>query len=533
MKSTPFKELKELYVRALRITQSNADPLSSCTFEEIDLQEKCGTVTEDEALALFVDAKLTKQQYSLIRDLVNAKCCNLFPSYKKLAIAKKRCYPKQEHITITSTGIDIKLQSLLDHTAERILQTKTDEELKDHRELVLISKWGCDGSSGFSEYKQKTEESYSDSSIFCISLVPIQLNSILLENVIVWSNCRPSSTRYCRPIKFEYAKETDLYIKNQVAYIQNQIQDLLPSNIIIHGINYKVNHKLVLTMVDGKVCNSLADNKSSQSCYICKAKPTQMNLLDVIKQKPCNEDYYAFGLSTLHCWIRFLECILHLSYKIPIKKWQARGPEDQKIVEATKKKIQNNIKEKLGLKVDIPKQGTGTTNDGNTARRFFQQPSLAAEITGVNEELVKRFAIILQTLSCGRHINIGKFESFAYETAQLFVTEYKWYYMPASVHKVLLHGSSVIKVSLLPIGQLSEEAQEARNKDIKKIREFNTRKCSRQATNEDLVHSLLVSSDPFVTNMRYLKPKKESNLCPEAIALLEQITDTDSDSLNV
>lgn len=140
MKSTPFKELKELYVRALRITQSNADPLSSCTFEEIDLQEKCGTVTEDEALALFVDAKLTKQQYSLIRDLVNAKCCNLFPSYKKLAIAKKRCYPKQEHITITSTGIDIKLQSLLDHTAERILQTKTDEELKDHRELVLISK---------------------------------------------------------------------------------------------------------------------------------------------------------------------------------------------------------------------------------------------------------------------------------------------------------------------------------------------------------------------------------------------------------
>ena len=31
------------------------------------------------------------------------------------------------------------------------------------------------------------------------------------------------------------------------------------------------------------------------------------------------------------------------------------------------------LKEKLGLVVDIPKSGgSGTSNDGNTARRFFQ-----------------------------------------------------------------------------------------------------------------------------------------------------------------
>jgi len=60
--------------------------------------------------------------------------------------------------------------------------------------------------------------------------------------------------------------------------------------------------------------------------------------------------------------------------------------------------------------------------------------------------------------------------------------------MPSSVHKILVHGGKVIKSALLPIGQLTEEAQEARNKDFKRFREYNTRKCNRYATNADLIH---------------------------------------------
>lgn len=37
--------------------------------------------------------------------------------------------------------------------------------------------------------------------------------------------------------------------------------------------------------------------------------------------------------------------------------------------------------------------------------------------------------------------------------------------MPPSVHKKLILGSLAIKYALLPIGQLSEEAQESSNKD--------------------------------------------------------------------
>ena len=67
----------------------------------------------------------------------------------------------------------------------------------------------------------------------------------------------------------------------------------------------------------------------------------------------------------------------------------------------------------MGLIVDIPKDGgSGNTNDGNTARRAFSKPSVFAEITGVNENLIYRFAVILQTINSNKKIHIKKYENF-------------------------------------------------------------------------------------------------------------------------
>ncbi|KAL4714906.1 hypothetical protein ACJJTC_014277 [Scirpophaga incertulas] len=94
-----------------------------------------------------------------------------------------------------------------------------------------------------------------------------------------------------------------------------------------------------------------------------------------------------------------------------------------------------------------------------------------------------------KVMSCGRGIDATKFGQYAFDTAQLYVNKYKWFYMPSSVHKVLIHGESVIRhFSVLPLGQLSEDAQESRNKDYKQFRVHHARKCSRAATNEDILH---------------------------------------------
>lgn len=50
-----------------------------------------------------------------------------------------------------------------------------------------------------------------------------------------------------------------------------------------------------------------------------------------------------------------------------------------------KKLIQQILWEKMGLIVDKPKiGGYGTTNDGNTARRAFENPNLLAQYLNFN-----------------------------------------------------------------------------------------------------------------------------------------------------
>lgn len=172
-------------------------------------------------------------------------------------------------------------------------------------------------------------------------------------------------------------------------------------------------------------------------------------------------------------------------------------------------------------------QGKGTTNDGNTARRFFRDYELTAKLTGFDVRLLKRFAVILQTMASGKQINVAAFALYARETAALYVQVYPWYYMPVTVHKILIHGSDVILHAAVPIGQLSEDTQESRHKEVRRYREYNTRKTSRIKTNEDLMHSLLISSDPVITANRKIANSKKLDLFPESIALL---TNSDSES---
>lgn len=56
-------------------------------------------------------------------------------------------------------------------------------------------------------------------------------------------------------------------------------------------------------------------------------------------------------------------------------------------------------------------------------------------------------------LSCGHNIISETFESYALETAKQFVALYPWFYLPSSVHKILVHGAEIIKSALLPIGK--------------------------------------------------------------------------------
>lgn len=189
-----------------------------------------------------------------------------------------------------------------------------------------------------------------------------------------------------------------------------------------------------------------------------------------------------------------------------------------------KSSIQTALINGLGIHVDFVRPSTGNSNTGNVARKFFKDPKLTAKLIGIDEQVVHRFSILLQAICCGLTIDVDKYDVYAKDTAELCVKLYKWYPMPVTVHKILFHGAAIIRNALVPIGQLSEEPQEARNKEFRNFREFRTRKTSRLATNEDLLNNLLTSSDVLISSMRKTRFTAASMLDEEAMKLLgEQV----------
>ncbi|GBP06676.1 hypothetical protein EVAR_91347_1 [Eumeta japonica] len=177
----------------------------------------------------------------------------------------------------------------------------------------------------------------------------------------------------------------------------------------------------------------------------------------------------------------------------------------------------------LGLKVDCPRYGYGNSNDGNTSRRFFANDEAVTRITGIDNEIVKRLGTILNVLNCQESVNSTKFGEYASETASLLAKIYPQKKLTPTVHKILAHGKDIIEYQSLPIGELSEEAQESLNKFYKKYRLQNTFKASRVRQIEDLFNMLAASSDPLISSLRHVKSRKELqwNYTLEMISLLD------------
>ena len=108
-----------------------------------------------------------KHQCMLMRSFLNfAVSYNILPSYEKILKFKTLRYP--ENITVEEAYAEVELQSLVDNTALSILQPQKVSIEND----LLIGKWGFDGSTGHSEYKQKISKD-DDKSLFVTSYVPL------------------------------------------------------------------------------------------------------------------------------------------------------------------------------------------------------------------------------------------------------------------------------------------------------------------------------------------------------------------------
>jgi hypothetical protein len=138
--------------------------------------------------------------------------------------------------------------------------------------------------------------------MFLKSLVPLQLYNEKPggDKVIIWQNSRPFSTRFCRPIRFQFKKEMTELTVQETTDIAELISHLISMKYITdQNRQLSMSYICAMTMINCKVCHALSDTSSAQSCYICKATPRQMNLIHEVMELPVNEEVLRFVLSSL------------------------------------------------------------------------------------------------------------------------------------------------------------------------------------------------------------------------------------------
>ena len=406
-----------------------------------------------EAVALMSRNKLTKSVYQDLRNGAKDRGAKaMYPSYNIVRTEKEKCYPDY---SVSESEARVNLQSLVDLTLNRTLSSRqsvlTVAESQNITEWTAIFKYGMDGTTGQSTYKQKfTNPDNTDASFFVASCVLLRIQATAADStvpIVLYKNPHPSSSACCRPVFLLHAKETPELCKLEASRLKETISKLQPTSFLNAdtGRNHILKCTFHFTMVDGKLVDALTDNSHAASCSLCRETPSAMNLLIPWSIADVDPSFLQYSLSPLHCYIRCEELILHIGYKLDVK--QHRKTKDVKDnVEARKKEIQTNFWTEAGLIVDKPKSGgSGNTNDGNSARRFFKHPDVSSRITGVNKELIDRFAIILQTINSGYPINSTKFGKYCDETSKLYVELYPWYVLPPSVHKILVHGEEITR----------------------------------------------------------------------------------------
>ena len=163
-----------------------------------------------------------------------------------------------------------------------------------------------------------------------------------------------------------------------------------------------------------------------------------------------------------------------------------------------------------GLKVDQVRQGSGTSNNGNTGRIIAENPELVSQITGVDLVICTNLAYMMRAINTGYKINTEAFKKIGRETAERHVKLYNWYKIPVSMHRLWFHVPAIADaLHPVTIGQSSEEAIESSHKCIIKALNNHCRQDSYEKMTLDIGHNRLINTDPAIT--KYFKPPTVRN----------------------
>lgn len=258
-----MKLRKDRKLQGANLLKDITDPQSTAASQHMPAGIQVNTVKEipfspSEALSLIVNTNMSKSSYMFIRKVHKSRNCTLYPSYKNILEAKLDCYP--EAVEYSEFGARVPLQALLDYTAKRLLVTHSiaidiikDSNTDDKINLQLLTKCGIYGNGCQSIYNIKYDKdiyhNISESNMFSAFISPVLL-ALKNKGTIVWQSDSLSSGVHCRPLSLQFMKENPSLVKREWASVNEEIRSLLHTEV---G-NITIQHKVIMTMVDGKIC---------------------------------------------------------------------------------------------------------------------------------------------------------------------------------------------------------------------------------------------------------------------------------------
>jgi hypothetical protein len=499
-------------------------------------------IKDGEALAYYVKNRQSRIRYNNMRSKCIEQNAPIWPSYYKMHQEQQRTYP--DGMIVEDYLAQNSLQSMLERTVQRLLlvpgiQERIAEIKKNAKgkkvTLTFRYKWGFDGTTGGKVYREGTG-SAKDNKVENILLSQMAfLELICLETgEVVTRNQFANSSSGMRPLRISFEPESVDNVHVEHERLTREAAAVTPVDIA-EGVS--VAFEDFPTLFDGKAL-AYIHGEASQVCHLCGQGPVDMS----IPAKPhpiTNQEGKRNGLTNLHAGPRFMEFCLHICYMFWWKNWSIRfANEDQRQeIEDRKCSAYWILYFFLGIEVDKVKKTGGTSNDGNTARAFFENPELTADLLELPRDFVCSLALLWKIIRSSHEVDLEKVKLAVERFQTSFFTHFRdltntdrrregitWYYIASSVHRLSEHLVELLEACPFPPGMLSEEGSESNNKIVRFIREHLTRKMSRRQTMEDLMHRLTAMSDPVVLHYnreKTLKLRPNRPIDPELAEFLK------------
>lgn len=162
-------------------------------------------------------------------------------------------------------------------------------------------------------------------------------------------------------------------------------------------------------MTDGKICKAV-----SLPCMWCCDKTDESYRWICYKTSRHNN----LQMRVLHFtrWLSFFERLLQITYRLGIKKRQARGDNKLKL-QNKKQTIQELFKTNIRFQIDEVTRGRTESQKTDTQLEWF--------LKNYRKSAKTRF-----------ELNTKELNKYEKDTAKVVVKQHSWFYMPTSVHKI-------------------------------------------------------------------------------------------------